>query len=618
MMNTINNFFSGPWVHALGWTLLHSIWQSLIILLVVLVCLRFIPAALSRVRYTLSCAGFFLVIASGLFTFIYLFNPSSSQVSFLFNASNSAGLALHNGSSESTIEQMFTSLVTTIESNMPLIITAWMVGFFIFAMRLFGGLFYTYQLRRSALPLNNTWSTYTRQLSEQLGINRFIDLAESGTISAPLVIGYFKPIILVPAGMLTGLTTEQLETIILHELAHIKRHDFLINLIQSVMETVLFFNPFIWSLSNLIRREREYCCDDLVVSRHGSPIVYARTLAQLEEVRLSKNIFALSLAESKNQLLNRIRRIMEKSVKNYSGKDRMMIPAVLLIAGLLCVSWLSIPQENNYKGNKLLAPQDTTIKKNEKSARYSRKSITTIDKNGQPHEEVTEEFEGDESLRPMMENMEVPVAPDAPFFMPPQPLQSLDPPLNPDTVPAPLPDFGFDLKQQQQWEEFSKAFEDKFREQFEDFYSSNETDLSNMMKELQKNFQSRDWPAIGMESFDLSEETLKGLQELDAQHSFKDLQESLERLQELNMERFRKLDADMQGYDKNFKKYEQALRDQLIKDGYLSENETIQSMEWSDDSYKVNGVPLKDSDKKTYKELHDKYLGKSPPSGKVE
>src|SRR5690606_8513761 len=102
------------------------------------------------------------------------------------------------------------------------------------------------------------------------------------------------------------------------------RHDYIINLFQSLLETIFFFNPFVWMISSAIRREREFCCDDEVVRRNGSPLTYAKALAQLEEIRHSKPVFALSLAENKNQLLNRIKRIMEKSAKNYSGRERII------------------------------------------------------------------------------------------------------------------------------------------------------------------------------------------------------------------------------------------------------------------------------------------------------
>ena len=118
---------------------------------------------------------------------------------------------------------------------------------------------------------------------------------------------------------------------------------------QSFMEAIYFFNPFVWMISGIIRQEREHCCDDAVVKFYGNPLAYVRALATLEETRFSKSGLALSFAQDKNQLLNRIKRIMEKSVTTYSGRERI-IPVALLIIGLICASWLTI-QSREAEGN---------------------------------------------------------------------------------------------------------------------------------------------------------------------------------------------------------------------------------------------------------------------------
>ncbi len=175
--------------------------------------------------------------------------------------------------------------------------------------------------------------------------------------------------ILIPIGMCTSLSTEQLETIFLHEIAHIRRKDYLINLLQLVVEAIYFFNPFVWIVSGIMKREREHCCDDAVVQLHGNAKAYAHALATLEELRLSKVGLSLSLAENKNQLLNRVKRLMEKSVKNYSSRERI-IPALLLVIGLICASWISThtskTELSSVNPDKLFVASDT-IKKNKKT-----------------------------------------------------------------------------------------------------------------------------------------------------------------------------------------------------------------------------------------------------------
>ncbi len=627
-MDSIYNFLSNDWAIALGWTLLHSIWQSLVFLLLVLTALRFFPTTLSRLRYSLACAGFILTFLSSLFTFYYLLNQSNANIRHTHKVEDGIRATVNDAAFEPAINQVISAISRTIDSNMPLIITAWLLGFLFFALRLFSGLIYTYQLRKSVLPLQNIWIQYVGQVASMLGIQRIIQLAESEEINTPIVIGYLKPIILIPVGMLTGLSAEQLETIIIHELAHIKRHDFIINLIQSILETVFFFNPFIWYLSHLIRREREYCCDDMVIHLHGGTRAYARALAQLEEVRLSKNMFALSLAENKNQLLNRIRRIMEKSVKINSGKNRNMIPAIVLVGGLLCASWLTIEQENGLQ-NGPINSQDTVIKKNEKSAKYFRNRITNVDEKGEPHEEISEKFEGYESLRPLMGLNVIPdvsdILPASTF--PPAEVTPVIPPLDFDMLLDSLPHRGFLSRDDQQWEEFSKAFQEKFREKFEEFYSSHGRDLEIMMKELEHKFNSADFPS--MEQFELSqkdlekaarmrEETLQHMHEFQNQDAMKDLQRDMEILHE-NLARIHAEDLMIQSDHEDFQKYDEALRELLIKDGYLSKDEPIKNLEWNDDdSFMVNGVEIKTSDKKKYQALHDKYLNKRHHVRKVE
>src|SRR6185436_4431619 len=122
-------------------------------------------------------------------------------------------------------------------------------------------------------------------LSARLGITRAVRLVESAAVDVPSVVGWLRPAILLPISSLTGLTHQQLEMVLAHELAHIRRHDFLVNALQSVAETLLFYHPAAWWISRQIRIERENCCDDLAVATCGDAIQYARTLAQLEELR---------------------------------------------------------------------------------------------------------------------------------------------------------------------------------------------------------------------------------------------------------------------------------------------------------------------------------------------
>jgi len=626
-MNNISGFLSNDWANALGWTLMHSLWQSLVILLIVAALLRSVPLTCSGIRYAITCGGLFLFMAAVFFTFGYLMDGATSPSMPLITEVAYTKDVVGQTSGVAVIESALFSLSSFVDRNIPLILSLWIAGIVFSAFRLSGGIYFTLRLRSTAYPLENEWGAYIKDVSRTLGINRLILLAESAAISTPMVIGYFKPMIVIPVGMLTGLTTEQLETIFMHELAHIKRHDYLINFLQSMIETIFFFNPFIRILSGHIRREREYCCDDLVVARHGGARAYAHALTRLAEVRVLTPAFALPLGDGKNHLLNRIRRIMEKSVRNYSAKGRMLVPAVLLVAGLLCVSWLGISPDQGYKKDPALADQDTVKKSEKKGARYSRKRIITLDENGQPHEEVVEEFEGDEALRPLMA---IPAIPDI-SVLPPIPDVPVTPPIPdiqgmPDTIPPPA--FPF---RREEWEDFSDAFRESFRKSFEGLHALRDGEAFEKLKAFEDELMSKDWPHSLFDdsiAFNLEKEIehfrefdLENLnQQLDVLKEFemKGLEQHLENLQEFNMEHLEKLEEDLRFHEGNLRKFEEAIHQELVEDGYLSENETIESLEWTNDSFKVNGKAVKETDIGKYRELHEKFRGDRKGLRKLE
>jgi len=610
MMNTIADLFMGAWSYAFGWTLVHSLWQSVIIFLLVRVCLRLIPVAKSSRRYAIASSGLFLLLAVSVSTFSYLMSQGSGTVPTGAIVHEKIASDTDAGIEGSGVLNSVSAIASAIQQNMHWILSGWMAGFLIFAVRLTGGLLYTHRLRSTAVPLENEWSTYIYSAGRKVGINRLVSLAESAMIATPMVIGYLRPVVLVPVGIFTGLSTGQLETIFLHELAHIKRHDQLINFMQTVIETVLFFNPFAWSLSGLIRREREYCCDDLVILQHGSARTYAEALVQLAETRFSSQVLALSLAENKNQLLNRIRRIMEKSVKPYSGKGRIVLPAVLLIAGLFCISWLGIQGDDGHKSDFLLAEQDT-IPTQENSAQYSRKSINTLDEDGQPHEEIIEEFRGDEDLRPLLEKG-IPSIPDIPSRVLPPGFAAPGFPRLPmafDTIPPPLNFNDFEA-----WEEFSKNFEERFTMDFENLSFFRDHDPIKFMEELENRFGIEGWKDQSTPfHFNLPPETFQQFENFPDAESFKALEQNLQRLEEFHWEHLRNFEREFESDRmRHMGRFQDVLRQQLIEDGYLAEDESIQTLEWDHEIFKVNGKQIKPEDEAKYRDVNNKYLNRRP------
>ena len=660
-----------PWTHAVGWTLIHSLWQAVIVSGLVFMLLRCIPSKFSQLRYGIACAGLSLTVFASVFTFIYLTQGSHEQNAFEHSlVFEKAQLKSEEVQQAFSPRKILSSVQLTLQPYMPVVLFVWCFGATLFMLRMVGGWWYVSRLQAEATPLPNEWHKVLQYLAQQLKINSVVSLAQSTRIHAPIVIGFIKPVVLIPAGMISGLSTEQIETIFIHELAHIRRHDYLINLMQSFVEALFFFNPFVWMLSGTIRREREYCCDDTVLIK-GNPLAYAHALARLEEARLSKAMFALALAENKNQLLNRIKRIMEKSAKNYSGKDRL-IPALLIVVGLVCASWLTIHADRplHIKAiDPISVATDTVIKKQGKAGKRSRTTIITYDETGKPHKEVVEEIEGDVDVNTNFDfDFEMPPiafdVPDVPSFpdMPSVPGVILAPdvhvqiPITPAIPSIPgvdsfdFPVGGFDtipgawhFRSQADWEEFSEAFEEKFREQFSDFYETHEKDFEKMTKDLEKNFATkfnedsfRDLEEYAMaraqveaerEELDITRRQPRAETWEDAREARKESAENMRRHEEeirenqhLELEErartMRELDEELKQREKELREvenkmkvFQEDLKKMLVKDGYLNKEDEIKNINWDDDGeIEVNGKKIKPSDRKKYNELYQQYF----------
>jgi hypothetical protein len=170
-------------------------------------------------------------------------------------------------------------------------------------------------------------------IAEGLSVRRRVRLLLSSRLDTPVVAGWLRPAILLPAAALTGLTPEQLRAVLAHELAHIRRHDFLVNLLQGAVESLLFYHPAVWWLSARIRAEREHCCDDLAIEVCGDRLLYARALVELEQSRHSAP--AVAVAATGGELARRIRRVLggEQSRRDWlePAAVSILVVAVLIL-----------------------------------------------------------------------------------------------------------------------------------------------------------------------------------------------------------------------------------------------------------------------------------------------
>jgi GWxTD domain-containing protein len=224
---------------------------------------------------------------------------------------------------------------------MPWLLSLWFMGVMILVGRLNLGLVAAERLRSAATqPAVEELQEALRELSLRLGVKRSLKLMNSALVEVPTVLGWLQPVILVPLGCLAGLSASQVQALLAHELAHIRRQDYLVNIFQSAVETLLFYHPAVWWVSKQVRQEREHCCDDLAVRISGDTLAYAKALSILEERRASVPVAALG--SNGGALTMRIRRLL--GCPEPPAISRWLaIPflAVVLIAGGLCVGTLA-------------------------------------------------------------------------------------------------------------------------------------------------------------------------------------------------------------------------------------------------------------------------------------
>jgi beta-lactamase regulating signal transducer with metallopeptidase domain/peptidoglycan hydrolase CwlO-like protein len=335
-MNFIYYFIHEELIKAIGWTIFHSLWQGAMIAVLLSGVLLVVGKKSARLRYNFSFTALVLIFLFSLATFIQVYHPSGKTVSPKFgmvsgNTISSQELveAVNAGSSGTNL-----SFVQVIEfyfsQNISVIVTLWLLGFILFSMRFIGGVLYVQRLRTIGIkPLNEFWYNRLEELSNSIGIKQLVEIYESVKVKAPVTMGYLKPVILLPLGMLTGLQQEQVEAIIIHELAHIKRYDFILNLIQTLIETIFFYHPIVWWVTSTINTERENCCDDSTLKYCGGSLVYFKALYNLQQICSEENELALAVIGKKNQLFRRINRMTTKN-KNTSYGVKFAAFAVLL------------------------------------------------------------------------------------------------------------------------------------------------------------------------------------------------------------------------------------------------------------------------------------------------
>jgi uncharacterized protein (TIGR03435 family) len=338
-----------PLIDVAGWTLVHFVWQGAIIALLAGAALRLLRSASSQTRYVVGCAALAAMLASPIITVRLI--TASEPTATAIEASRSAPAA-NVAAATSALRAFVVPATDTLERRsqhtgfdafLPVAVTMWLVGVAFLLVRLAGGWWHVRRLHRTSLAMTaSRWQAASERIASHLHLGCGVHVVDSPLVDTPAAIGWLRPVIVLPIAALANLAPAQVNAILAHELAHIRRHDFIVNLLQTVAETLLFYHPAVWWVSARIRTEREHCCDEVAVEVCGDAAGYAAALAELETWRTGRT--TLALAATGGSLLERVRRLLgvssDDAPRSFSG---MTMAAALVVLFLVVVRVQYLP-----------------------------------------------------------------------------------------------------------------------------------------------------------------------------------------------------------------------------------------------------------------------------------
>ncbi len=362
-----------PWVERTGWVLVHSLWQFALVAFLAAVLQRSLRRRSASARYVALLVVMSIVVALPAVTWFAIgpierpvragvpasAGPSENsrlkaelqradfpppQFSDDLPVSDSLpaveakpqAAAIPHEVEPHAVASSWSALKTRVQPWLPAVVLVWFAGVAFFALRPLASWYTVRRLRtRGVSPVADSIRAILDRTAKKLRLARAVSIMQSTLVKTPVVIGYFRPLVLLPLCVVTSLPEAQLELILAHELAHIRRHDYLVNLLQTLIETLYFYHPAVWWLSRRIRHERENCCDDIALSLSANRADYGRALLAIEELRAASPV--LSVAAGGGSLLARIRRIVgteERSTHLSRNPSLVLFVAILLFAAI--------------------------------------------------------------------------------------------------------------------------------------------------------------------------------------------------------------------------------------------------------------------------------------------
>jgi len=344
-LSLLQQFFAEDMVQAACWTLIHSLWQGLLLAVVCGGVIILTKKSSSLLRYNLLSILFFLFLLVAAFTFVRelkLFekNNFNSTVAQISNGAvhYESGQQVKLFSLVSTGQSYIHQISNYLNTHASLIVAIWFIIFSARFVKMLADIGYAHRIRYyKTQPANTFWQERLNDLATQIGIKKNILLLQSEIVKVPMMTGFIKPVVLFPFGMMMQLPPEQVEAVLLHELAHIRRKDYLVNLAQSFSDAIFFFNPGVLWISSLIREERENCCDDIAINHTKNKKHFIHALVAFQEYHIKNADYAMAFPGKKNQLLQRVKRILQNDNKTLSVMQKVFLTSALVIAGLLTV-----------------------------------------------------------------------------------------------------------------------------------------------------------------------------------------------------------------------------------------------------------------------------------------
>ena len=342
-------------IPAFGWMLIHSLWEGLLFAIITGVILMLTKRSNAGLRYSLVLVLFVAFIGAAAFTFLLELNKSRASATLkpiLPDNYDAIVPALFSANTHS-IKQLIKTFTDYFSANEPLVVLVWFIFFLFKSVKMLACLVYNQQIRsRQIFEPSAFWVETAATFAEKLLIKKAVKLFQSGYIKMPVVVGHLKPVILIPVGLLAGLPVEQVEAILLHELAHIRRNDYFVNFLQNIAETIFFFNPGLLWISTLLREERENCCDDIALEQTQNKTGFVQALISFKEHELYGSQYATAFPGKKNYLLRRVSRIMSNKNMTFGmGEKIFFIGSILLLSVL--VTMASVAHLKEYSKIKL-------------------------------------------------------------------------------------------------------------------------------------------------------------------------------------------------------------------------------------------------------------------------